>query len=311
MTTTMNFFQAFGYFVSFAVLLSYFGVSSLKDIRISVPVAVQRGERAILQCQYDLEGDPLYTVKWYKSEREFFRYAPKEKPPYKYFKLPEHKLVEKYCNATQIVFDNVSMAVAGLYSCEISLDEPSFFTDVRSGVLKVVEVPQSEPLIVGVKKRYRQGDVVKADCISRNSWPAVNLTWYLNDRPVHISHLKIHKPHNSTEGLVSAKLGLRMLITEQLFSRERLKIRCVASMYTVYYRSCEKSIEMEKRRPPTYRTTTTTEFPWIEPPPEKYPHTTLVLAPSTKNDKSSHSSCNRWLLTVLVVKTIVGLYSQR
>jgi hypothetical protein len=31
------------------------------------------GERAVLQCLYDMEGEELYSVKWYKAGHEFFR----------------------------------------------------------------------------------------------------------------------------------------------------------------------------------------------------------------------------------------------
>ena len=36
-------------------------------------------------CNYDLEGDLLYTVKWYKGKEEFFRYTPKDEFPIKIF----------------------------------------------------------------------------------------------------------------------------------------------------------------------------------------------------------------------------------
>jgi hypothetical protein len=39
-------------------------------------------------CSYDLEGDPLYTVKWYKGRSEFFRYVPKELPHTRVFPYP-------------------------------------------------------------------------------------------------------------------------------------------------------------------------------------------------------------------------------
>lgn len=41
-----------------------------------------------LQCKYDLEGDDLYTVKWYKGTKEFYRYIPKELPSTQVFPLP-------------------------------------------------------------------------------------------------------------------------------------------------------------------------------------------------------------------------------
>lgn len=40
-------------------------------------------------CLYDMEGDVLYSVKWYRRRREFFRYTPRENPPLKTFEVAE------------------------------------------------------------------------------------------------------------------------------------------------------------------------------------------------------------------------------
>lgn len=57
-------------------------------MRLLIPFAIQRGHPAIFQCLYDMEGDALYSVKWYKGSREFYRYAPTENPTIKIFPLP-------------------------------------------------------------------------------------------------------------------------------------------------------------------------------------------------------------------------------
>jgi hypothetical protein len=64
------------------------GVRGLRDVAVTVPVAVSPGDTVTLHCSYDLEGDPLYTVKWYKGRQEFFRYVPKELPHTRVFPLP-------------------------------------------------------------------------------------------------------------------------------------------------------------------------------------------------------------------------------
>lgn len=64
------------------------GVGGLRDVVVTVPMAVAPGDTVTLRCAYDLEGDPLYTVKWYKSRQEFFRYVPKELPHTRVFPLP-------------------------------------------------------------------------------------------------------------------------------------------------------------------------------------------------------------------------------
>lgn len=57
----------------------------MSDVRVEGPTAVRSGDHAILICLYDLEGDPLYSVKWYKTGQEFYRYTPKENPSMKFF----------------------------------------------------------------------------------------------------------------------------------------------------------------------------------------------------------------------------------
>ena len=46
-----------------------------------------RGETSRLTCDYDLEGDILYSVKWYKNGQEFFRYLPKGNPPLQFLNI--------------------------------------------------------------------------------------------------------------------------------------------------------------------------------------------------------------------------------
>jgi hypothetical protein len=73
------------------IRLVYFlstGVGGLRNVAVIVPLAVSPGDTVTLQCSYDLEGDELYTVKWYKGRQEFFRYVPKELPHTRVFPLP-------------------------------------------------------------------------------------------------------------------------------------------------------------------------------------------------------------------------------
>lgn len=42
-------------------------IHSLKDVRVKVPSAVRKSDTVVLHCYYDMEGDSLYSVKWYKG----------------------------------------------------------------------------------------------------------------------------------------------------------------------------------------------------------------------------------------------------
>ena len=64
------------------------GVWGLKMVRLKVPAATDIFRPVTLTCEYDLEGGNLYSVKWYKDEREFFRYTPGYEPHNQAFHTP-------------------------------------------------------------------------------------------------------------------------------------------------------------------------------------------------------------------------------
>lgn len=62
-------------------------IHSLRDVRVKIPTAARKSDNVVLNCYYDMEGDSLYSVKWYKGRREFYRYSPKENPAMKTFPI--------------------------------------------------------------------------------------------------------------------------------------------------------------------------------------------------------------------------------
>lgn len=53
-----------------------------------MPGAVASGTDIWLHCDFDLEGDSLYSVKWYKNNVEFYRYkieSPQTHPEHRVF----------------------------------------------------------------------------------------------------------------------------------------------------------------------------------------------------------------------------------
>ena len=52
----------------------------MKLLKVDIPPYILRGEAALLQCQYELENDRLYSVTWYKDHEEFYRYVPTSNP---------------------------------------------------------------------------------------------------------------------------------------------------------------------------------------------------------------------------------------
>ena len=65
----------------FLFFFFYFsGIVSLSLNTIDVPAHRVVGDKAELICQFDMEGDTLYSVKWYKDDREFYRFVPNDRP---------------------------------------------------------------------------------------------------------------------------------------------------------------------------------------------------------------------------------------
>lgn len=61
------------------------GILSLTLNTIDVPAHRVVGDKATLICQFDMEGDTLYSVKWYKDDREFYRFVPNDRPKLQVF----------------------------------------------------------------------------------------------------------------------------------------------------------------------------------------------------------------------------------
>lgn len=60
----------------------------LRLVQLRVPSYTVRDNPARLECLYDLDGESLYSVKWYKDGNEFYRYVPRDMPPAQLFPLP-------------------------------------------------------------------------------------------------------------------------------------------------------------------------------------------------------------------------------
>uniref|UniRef100_A0A1B0G0C4 Ig-like domain-containing protein n=1 Tax=Glossina morsitans morsitans TaxID=37546 RepID=A0A1B0G0C4_GLOMM len=113
--------------------------AALRNVNLYVePPAVRRGQSVTLRCQYTLEGAPLYSVKFYRGQLEFFRYTPGEYPNTKVFHYPGIKVDESVSNATQVIIRNVSFNLSGNFACEVTADAPLFSTATAYAQMQVV-----------------------------------------------------------------------------------------------------------------------------------------------------------------------------
>ena len=74
------------------VPFSITGVSAVKIRLLDVPQMARVGHTVHLTCDYDLERQRLYQVKWYKGSQEFYRYSPGEPERQKLFLVTDLKV---------------------------------------------------------------------------------------------------------------------------------------------------------------------------------------------------------------------------
>ncbi|KAH8251411.1 hypothetical protein KR032_011177, partial [Drosophila birchii] len=222
----------------------------LRNVNVRIPSAVKRGDNALLICNYDIENDTLYTVKWYRGRREFYRFTPKENPAWKIFtKTNEIDVETTQSNASHVLLRNVPTSISGKFACEVSADAPTFDTSIVAADMEVVELPTQRPIITGIHSRYRLGDVVNGNCSSDYSKPAANLTWWINDIQVPPNYLRVYDvQRHLAEHLESAVLEINFVVTVHHFIKGRLKLKCSARIHDIYAQESEKLIEEDRPR---------------------------------------------------------------
>ncbi|XP_054268683.1 uncharacterized protein LOC128990628 isoform X2 [Macrosteles quadrilineatus] len=228
------------------------GVGGLRDVEIRAPIAVSPGSSATLTCRYDLEGDPLYTVKWYKGRQEFFRYVPKELPHTRVFPLPGVNVDISASGPTKVVLRDVQKSLSGKYRCEVSADAPNFHTQVVSTHMHVIRNLEGDPRILLEKMRYSVGDTLRGNCTAPPSSPPANITWEVNGRkapPKSIRHIIWRSNFDEdSKSLTIADLEFEVDLGVIESGGGKLEVRCRADVYGAYITEARVLLVEERPR---------------------------------------------------------------
>ncbi|KAF6216322.1 hypothetical protein GE061_000663 [Apolygus lucorum] len=150
-------------------------------------------------------------------------------------------------NGTHLFLRKVTINLSGRYSCEVSADAPSFRTALVSGDMNIVVVPSVFPEIRGMKARYKLGDILEVQCVSKDSRPAANLTWSLNGKVLDSEYVKqANIKRDSERGLETAVSTLTLSLHHHHFVGGRIKVKCTASIHNIYWQTTENSAGEEK-----------------------------------------------------------------
>ncbi|CAH1108641.1 unnamed protein product [Psylliodes chrysocephalus] len=224
--------------------------SGIKWVRVNVPQYRVPGETAMLQCDYDLGNDTLYSVKWYKDHEEFYRFVPKERPQSNWYEVEGVNVDMSRSNSKKVVIRPVSWKTTGLFRCEVSAEAPSFASAQSEAKMEVVALPTENPVITGVEQEYQIGDEINLNCTSGRSHPASILHWYINEQQIQKPEaLLIYPEEYHQHGLVSSVLGLKFRLSNHHFRGGSMRVKCVASMTPVLYQTDRESIVQTQTLP--------------------------------------------------------------
>ncbi|XP_053612953.1 uncharacterized protein LOC128676701 isoform X3 [Plodia interpunctella] len=189
----------------------------LKNIEIKIPDAAERNAKVVLECHFELEKqkmyiEELYQVKWHHENVEFCRYEPRSVPPLKIFPIDGIDVVREETTEQKLTIIPRSRGAAqGHYMCEVTADYPSFETLRALRHMYIVDLPKDYPELTDLKRKYKLGSKLVANCSSEESLPAANLTFFVNGFPV----------------------------------------KCAAYIYSIYWRTNEKTAMLDYTPPTT------------------------------------------------------------
>ncbi|KAL6431293.1 hypothetical protein ACFW04_007159 [Cataglyphis niger] len=217
-------------------------VVALRMTSLQIPEHVVLNETVRMQCNFNLDKEQLYSVKWYKDGHEFYRFTPRDRPEVLMFPVRGVNVNRFQSNRTLVVLNNVNLTSSGRYRCEVSGEAPAFETVSDHGDMTVVVLPNEGPQITGGRSKYQLDDVVRMDCTSAPSKPHALLSWFINDEPADTDYLIGPDIVMDENGLDIAKLGLEFRVGNKHFRQGDMKLKCLATIATVYKQSNEESV---------------------------------------------------------------------
>ncbi|KAL5239801.1 hypothetical protein ACI65C_007211 [Semiaphis heraclei] len=235
---------------SLSVAAFYYDNYTARDLQIHVPVAVRPGSILRMNCTYDLENTALYSIKWYLRDQEFYRYVPKESPPTRVFPMPGIIVNVQESDQNKVTIENVQRELTGYYKCEVSADAPLFHTGIKSKLTYVTIEPPSPPKLQSNRMKYSAGDLINVSCIAGESYPAVNISWFLNNQTAET--MRSVRISTAFETKVTEMVIMRSYLMTRastlLFPTGRIKVMCEISQFDLYKSST--SIELVDNAPP-------------------------------------------------------------
>ncbi|XP_023936520.2 uncharacterized protein LOC112044789 [Bicyclus anynana] len=211
-------------------------VESIRIKELQVPGIAAEGGQALLGCQFDLEGDDLYSVKWYKDGKEFYRYVPSNDEVMSHFTMPGVFVDVTHSSSTMVALEHLTKDSAGLYRCEVSGEAPYFVTVYKEKAVNIHLLPNKKPRVRGLQNEYSIGDLLEANCTSTRSRPKTQVMWLINDQMAAKKYTRGPWERVSRERADAREttLELRFFLLSHHFRDGVLTVKCQAALPPLY-----------------------------------------------------------------------------
>jgi len=244
---------------------------TVKNLQLHLPSVVKLRSEVVIECSFKLENETLYSIKLYKGREEFLHFVPAFTPPYKVFNTKgvniswtnftlgqtqlyykgaspfqyntdtRNTVVNKFLSGRVVVsLMTVSLYSGGLYGCEVSGDYPEYDTDIKRKHLHVFVSPSSRPAVRGLQARYKPGDMINITCTVNSSFPASNISWFINGNKAPNTSVGVTRILTEKTGLLSSHSTLAMQ------AQDNIVIKCLASILTSFWQSADCVVRLSE-----------------------------------------------------------------
>ncbi|XP_035705574.1 uncharacterized protein LOC110846895 [Folsomia candida] len=204
---------------------------------VTVPSVAIIGQSVGLECQYRLEDDKLYSLKWYKNDQEFFRYSPNSRPNIVTFQTHGVQVdnQELHNHPNRVTLRSLSLNSSGLFRCEVVSESPVFQTVFKERKLNVIIPPNpGNPHLSKFSPTIHMYEILTGNCTSYKSYPAANLTFYINERkwgsPNVTEYESVKEIDREGKEVWTSVIGLRVRVDNNFFNKGAIRIKCKASI---------------------------------------------------------------------------------
>ncbi|XP_068773111.1 cell surface glycoprotein MUC18 isoform X2 [Struthio camelus] len=225
-------------------LLLCCAVASKLEVSMPAVVKVSFGDTARIECNFVIPGNGSYTyINWSYIDRQGLM---------KLCSVVNGKLLEEaadYKGRLSVGQDNalsisrITLQDATTFVCQVSVDPHG--TGENHTELLVYKIPEAPEIMASTSGiSVHSSDLPQiASCVSRNSYPAPNITWHKNGEQLHMEENKV-----KILGTVTRESSLLYTVNSNLFAHVTREDRNSLYYCTVHYWLWGQSHTVESRR---------------------------------------------------------------